>query len=67
MTIGFSYVPEGLCVLSDCGNREGPGRLQNLALVCGVMGETLPDDVAVVDEAGDKVLCDNTGPRFRVG
>ena len=51
MTIGSPCVPEGICMLSDCG-KERPDRLVNSKAACGTMEVTRPGGVAV-DEAGE--------------
>ena len=52
MTIGFPYVPEELCMLSDCGGKERPDRLVNSKVACGTMEVTRTGGVAVRDGAG---------------
>lgn len=64
MTIGFPYVPEGICILSDRGDSERPDRLENSQQACGTTEVTRPGGVAMRDvggggegESGDG--CDN--------
>ena len=52
MTIGFPYVPEIECILSEWDGRERPDRLKSLGVVCKTMGVT--GNVAAVHEERDE-------------